>query len=110
MKLLIALIILAGIWGGAIYAHGLKEPVYPPYCWVQPTGSELWYTCDSEEANMAQCLNLMEAAMKNVDPFVQDPNKSTTAEETTRIKKQWERTKLECWSELKNKPENKHYH
>ena len=24
---------------------GVLEPTYPPYCWVQPPNSELWYPC-----------------------------------------------------------------
>jgi len=90
--------------------HGLKEPVYPPYCWVQPPGSDLWYECNSDGAKLAECANLMELAMKGVDPFIQDPSRKTTKEEELRIKKVWERAKNTCWTELRNAPENQHYH
>ena len=87
------------------HAHqGLKEPVYPPYCWVQPANQELWYPCATEEAKAANCLSLMETAMKAVDSTI-------TSQEpvTTQALKVWDRTKNECWSDLKdNQPQ--HYH
>lgn len=110
MKLFLSLLIVfcGGGWSLAM-AHGVKEPVYPPYCWVQPTGSILWYECGSEEALMVDCLKLMESAMKGVDPFVTDPSLTSTQEETVRIKKVWERAKTSCWSDLKDK-QTQHYH
>jgi hypothetical protein len=81
------------------HAAGLKEPVYPPYCWVQPTGQDLWYTCDSEEAKDKACLNLMESAMKARE---QEPI-------TEQTQKLWDRAKNFCWSDLKDK-QPQHYH
>jgi hypothetical protein len=99
-----------------IAAHGLVEPVYPPHCWVQPPGSTLWYECDSDGAKAADCLALMETAMKALDPFVPSLAEMnahpilSAPEQGLRALKVWDRAKNSCWSDLKDRPENKHYH
>lgn len=105
MKLLLSFLILfLGLVSYDAGAHqGVKEPVYPPYCWVQPNGQELWYPCGSDEAKQADCLALMETAMKAVDPFVQDTDKTRAVEEALPIKKVWDRAKNQCWSDLKDR-------
>lgn len=37
-RIILTILILLPV---SVIAHGLKEPVYPPYCWVQPPGSDL---------------------------------------------------------------------
>ena len=91
------------------WAHGLKEPVYPPYCYVQPPGSELWYECGSEEAQMIDCLKLMELAMKAIDPYIKDFTLLDNEEKVRRDLKLWDRAKNSCWSDLKNL-QPQHYH
>lgn len=89
------------------WAAGQKEPTYPPYCWAQPPQSDLWYPCDSQELKDANCLNLMETAMKAVDPYL---DMMTLPEDTReRVLKLWGRAKNECWSDLKNL-QPQHYH
>ena len=95
---------------------GVKEPTYPPYCWVQPPGGVLWYPCDSEDAKLADCVNLMELAMKAVDPYVPSiallkamPILDEGKEKGGQILKLWDRAKNSCWSDLKDaRPQ--HYH
>jgi len=89
------------------YAEGLKEPVYPPYCWVQPPDSELWYPCNSEESKDVNCLHLMETAMKAVDPYIDSMSLPEDIRE--RILKLWDRAKNSCWSDLKDE-QPQHYH
>lgn len=98
------------------WPHGLKEPTYPPYCWVQPPGSKLWYECGSEEAQMIDCLKLMESAMKAVDPYVPSveelkamPILQEERKKATHILKLWDRAKNFCWSDLKDL-QPQHYH
>ena len=76
------------------FADGLKEPVYPPYCWIQPTGSTLWYPCGSEEAFNANCVQRMEFAMHQADQFVTSGSKIPDA-----VLKSWTRAKHDCWKE-----------
>jgi hypothetical protein len=95
--------------------EGLKDPVYPPYCWVQPPGSELWYPCDSPEAADVNCLHLMELAMKALDPFVpslEHANMLPILDDPDRYQsllKLWTRVKETCWSDLKD-AQPKHFH
>lgn len=91
---------------------GQKEPIYPPYCWLQPTGASLWYPCGSEEALDKACLNLMELAMKAFEEDLNashpiDSKLSDRVQESTI--KLWNRAKATCWSDLKDSQE-KHYH
>jgi hypothetical protein len=99
----LVLLAAAPVWAG-----GVKEPnMDSQFCWVQPPGSALWYPCDSEEAKIADCLNLMELAMKAVDPYLD--NMSLPEKERERVLKRWERAKNSCWSDLKDK-QIQHYH
>lgn len=97
------------------FAHGLKEPEHPPDCWLQPSGSDLWYPCDSEELKMVECLNLMELAMKALDPFVPSLAEMNAhpilndKERGLRALKAWDRAKKSCWSDLKDL-QSKHRH
>lgn len=88
-------------------AEGLKEPVYPPYCYVQPPDSDLWYPCDSPEAKMADCNKLMETAMRAVDPYLD--NMSLPENPRDKVLKVWDRAKNSCWSDLKDL-QPQHYH
>jgi hypothetical protein len=97
------------VMAAPLWAEGLKEPVYPPYCWVQPPGSELWYQCDSEEAKDKACLNLMEQAMKAVNPYVPSveflkalPILQEDRATAGRILRLWDRAKNSCWPELRD--------
>lgn len=87
-------------------AVGLKEPVYPPYCWVQPPNNELWYPCDSKEGQDANCLQLMELAMRAIDGHL---NNVTDDKELSKSMKLWERAKTTCWPELRD-TQPQHYH
>lgn len=101
-RALIAGTVLSLLFPYLSFAEGLKEPVYPPYCWVQIQNSDLWYPCDSKEAQDANCLLLMETAMTAVD---QDNH----WRDNSKTMKLWERAKNTCWSTLKdNQPQ--HYH
>jgi len=109
-------LILCGTGHAAVYpVDGLKEPVYPPYCWVQLPNSELWYPCDSKEVREQNCLRLMERAMKAIDPFVPSLEHANMLpimddpEQYQNLLKLWNRVKQECWSELKDAP-SQHYH
>jgi hypothetical protein len=93
---------------------GVLEPVYPPYCWAQPAGSTLWYPCDSQELKDANCLSLMETAMKEIDPYVTalsagDLSLLDGTERMTKTLKVWDRAKNGCWSDLKDL-QPQHYH
>jgi hypothetical protein len=98
-------------------AHGLKEPDYNETpCWVSPPGGDLWYPCDSNGAKQAACLNLMEQAMRAVDPYVPSvemlkalPILQEDRATAGRILKQWDRAKNECWPELRDR-QPQHYH
>lgn len=106
-KLVIGIAVIAALlWGlaGYVYAHGLSEPVYPPYCWVQAPGNTLWYPCDAPEVKIEECRNLMELAMKSVDGSALGPNL-----QEDKVVKLWERAKQTCWSEFKD-IQPKHYH
>lgn len=87
-----------------VLSIGQSEPIYPPYCWVQPSGSDLWYPCGSEAVKDKECLNLMELAMKAVEADIKDGN--TPKDSTVKL---WNRAKQTCWSDLKDLQE-KHYH
>jgi len=76
-------------------------------CMVQPTGSTKWYPCGSEESKAANCLNLMELAMKSVDPYLD--SMSLPEETRDRTMKLWDRAKNSCWSDLKDL-QPQHYH
>lgn len=86
---------------------GVKEPTYPPYCWNQPSGSDLWYPCDSETLKLANCVYIMELAMKEVDPYLDSMSLPEARREP--ILKQWDRAKQSCWSDLKDL-QPQHYH
>lgn len=83
---------------------GRVDPVYPPYCWIQPPGNPLWYPCNAETVKDKECLNLMELAMKAVEGDIKDGNKPKDS--TVHL---WNRAKSTCWSDLKDLQE-KHYH
>jgi len=86
------------------WAEGVKEPTYPPYCWVQPPGTDLWYPCDSGDAKLADCVHLMELAMKALDGSALGPSL-----QEDKVFKLWERAKNSCWSDLKDL-QPQHYH
>mgnify|MGYP001610667336 CR=1 FL=1 len=86
---------------------GVEEPTYPPYCWNQPSGSALWYPCGSETLKLANCVYLMELAMKDVDPYLDSMSLPEVKRET--VLKLWDRAKNSCWSDLKNL-QPQHYH
>jgi hypothetical protein len=91
MKFLLMLFLLTP-FAPLVYAEGLKEPVYPPYCWAQPAHSDLWYPCGSEEAFNANCVQRMDFAMHKVDPYL-------GKEVPEAILKSWDRVKHDCWKE-----------
>ena len=109
--------LLAGCHAPVEYIYGgVKEPIYPPMCWAQPPTSQLWYPCGSEELRVADCVQLMELAMKAVDPYVPTveqlkamPILQEEATKGTKIVKLWDRAKNSCWSDLKD-AQPKHYH
>jgi hypothetical protein len=76
-------------------------------CMVQPTGSTKWYPCGSEEAKVVNCVNLMELAMKEVDPYLN--SMSLPEDKQVRVLKLWDRAKNSCWSDLKGL-QPQHYH
>ncbi len=98
-------------------AHGTKDPNYDESpCWVQPPGDELWYPCDSEGAKQSACRNLMEQAMRAVDPYVPSvemlkamPILQEDRKKAGYILKIWDRAKNECWPELRD-AQPQHYH
>lgn len=102
---IIAACLLLGIAGTSYAAGGQKEPTYPPYCWQQPAGSELWYPCGAEEAKVAHCANLMETAMHKIDPYLQFLETGIpkfTPEEKDKYDRAlytWNRIKHECWKD-----------
>ena len=100
--LLCGLLVLA-----ACSSAPVKEEPAEFNCMVQPTGSEKWYPCGSQEAKDANCLDLMERATKAVDPYLD----SMSLPEATREKtlKMWERMKNECWPEVRDALPQ-HYH
>lgn len=115
--LIIAALLLLGISGTA-YAGGQKEPTYPPYCWQQPAGSDLWYPCGSDDVKQFYCLNLLETAMQNVDPFLKYLETGLpehfTPEDRAMVKRalySWHRIKHECWKEFESeRQQSQHYH
>lgn len=105
MKILMITAFLVFGFAGTTYAGGgQKEPTYPPYCWAQPAGSELWFPCGSEEAKIAHCANLMETAMIAIDPYVAyfSGEGELPTQDTVPVLKQWNRIKHECWKEFES--------
>ena len=115
---IVAMFVLVGVGIASVsYAGGQKEPTYPPYCWQQPTGSELWYPCGDEGAKVAHCATLMETAMVKIDPYLQFVEPGITnfpPEEKDKFTKAlyaWNRIKHECWKEYEQERlEGSHIH
>lgn len=93
--LLLIIVLLLCFTPSGVQADGVKDPVYPPYCWISPTGSNLWYVCGSEEAFNANCVQRMEFAMHQVDQVIISGTKPTKE-----IIDAWNRAKHDCWKDF----------
>lgn len=102
MKYLLVLVMAFGSSGCVTSEYTRQQVVAESSgadCLVQPSGSTTWYACGSDEAKAADCLNLMETAMKALDPYLDAPLPRDIREKTLKV---WERAKNNCWKELRD--------
>ena len=75
-------------------------PIEESDCMVQPPNSPKWYPCNSQEAQDANCLHLLEKAMKAADPYLL-PSATAKLSDNIADQKLWARVKALCWEEYK---------
>lgn len=95
--ILIASLLLVDISWAALQEG---TPIEESECMVQPANSDEWYPCNSKAAQDANCLFLLEKAMKVADPYLLATSKEKLFENVA-DQKLWGRVKSLCWSEYK---------